>query len=99
MRFAADQVANRLAGRQFFRHAHHAANRLIGRIQRAKHRFLFRLPQIQWDCDYYSGNKVQLNGDIQVTLTQRVDIGFFVFGSFPIELKARASGKSEVYYK
>lgn len=56
-------------------------------------------PQIRWDCDYYSGNKVQLNGDIQVTLTQRVDIGFFVFGSFPIELKARASGKSEVYYK
>ncbi len=56
-------------------------------------------PQIHWDCDYYSGNKVQLNGDIQVTLIQRVDIGFFVFGSFPIELKARASGKSEVYYK
>ena len=56
-------------------------------------------PQIQWDCDYYSGNKVQLNGDIQVTLTQRGDIGFFVFGSFPIELKAKASGKSEVYYK
>ena len=56
-------------------------------------------PQIQWDCDYYSGNKVQLNGDIQVTLTQKVDIGFFVFGSFPIELKAKASGKSEVYYK
>lgn len=56
-------------------------------------------PLIQWDCDYYSGNRVQLNGDIQVTLTQRVDIGFFVFGSFPIELKAKASGKSEVYYK
>ena len=56
-------------------------------------------PQIQWDCDYYSGNKVQLNGDIQVTLTQKVDIGFFVFGSFPIELKAKASGKSEVYYR
>lgn len=56
-------------------------------------------PQIQWACDYYSGNKVQLNGDIHVTLTQRIDIGFFVFGSFPIELKASASGKSEVYYK
>lgn len=56
-------------------------------------------PQIQWNCDYYSGNKVQLNGDITVTLTQRVDIGFFVFGPFPVELKARASGKSEVYYK
>lgn len=56
-------------------------------------------PQIQWDCEYYSGNKVRLNGDIQVTLTERVDIGFFVFGSFPVELKAKASGKSEVYYK
>lgn len=56
-------------------------------------------PLIQWDCDYYSGNRVQLNGDIQVTLIQKVDIGFFVFGSFPIELRAGASGKSEVYYK
>lgn len=56
-------------------------------------------PEIYWDCDYYSGNKVQLNGDINVTLKQRVNIGFFVFGSFPIELQARASGKSEVYYK
>ena len=56
-------------------------------------------PQIQWECDYFNGTKVQLNGDIRVTLTQRVDIGFFVFGHFPIELKARASGKSEVYYK
>ncbi len=56
-------------------------------------------PQIHWDCDYYSGSQVQLNGDIQVTLTQKTDIGFFVFGSFPIELTAKASGKSEVYYK
>ena len=56
-------------------------------------------PQIVWECDYISGTKVQLNGDIRVTLTERVDIGFFVFGHFPIELKARASGKSEVYHK
>ena len=56
-------------------------------------------PQIQRDCSYYNGTRVQLNGNICVTLTQRTDIGFFVFGSFPIELKARASGKSEVYYK
>lgn len=56
-------------------------------------------PVIVWDCDYYSGTKVQLNGDIMVTLRQRVDIGFFVFGSFPIELQSKASGKSEVYYK
>lgn len=58
-----------------------------------------RNPQIRWDCDYYSGSKVQLNGDIEVTLTDNVDIGFFVFGSFPIEIHAKATGKSEVYYK
>lgn len=56
-------------------------------------------PDIKWDCDYYSGSKVQLNGDIEVTLTDTVDIGFFVFGSFPIEIHAKATGKSEVYYK
>ena len=56
-------------------------------------------PVIRWDCDYYSGSKVQLNGDIEVVLTDTVDIGFFVFGSFPIEIHAKATGKSEVYYK
>lgn len=56
-------------------------------------------PQIRWDCDYYSGSKVQLNGDIEVTLTDTVDIGFFIFGSWPIEIRAKATGKSEVYYK
>lgn len=56
-------------------------------------------PDIRWDCDYYSGKKVQLNGDIEVALTDTVDIGFFIFGSFPIEIQAKATGKSEVYYK
>lgn len=56
-------------------------------------------PSITWDCDYYSGNKVQLNGRITVTLADTVDIGFFSFGSFPIKLTARATGRSEVYYK
>lgn len=56
-------------------------------------------PDIRWKCEYYSGNRVQLNGDITAILTDQVDIGFFVFGSFPIELKAKATGKSEVYYK
>lgn len=56
-------------------------------------------PHITWKCDYYSGNKVQLNGDMEVVLTTTVDIGFFTFGSFPIEIRARAAGKSEVYYK
>lgn len=56
-------------------------------------------PDIRWDCDYYSGKKVQLNGDIEVRLTDTVDIGFFVFGSFPIDIQAKATGRSEVYYK
>ncbi len=56
-------------------------------------------PHIEWDCEYYSGNRVQLNGDIAVTLTDTVDIGFFLFGSFPVQIRAKASGKSEVYYK
>lgn len=56
-------------------------------------------PSIDWDCSYFSGNKIQLNGDIEATLSETVDIGFFTFGSFPIELTAKATGKSEVYYK
>ena len=56
-------------------------------------------PKIQWNCDYYSGNKVQLDGDMEVVLTDTVDIGFFIFGPFPIEIQAKATGKSEVYYK
>ena len=56
-------------------------------------------PEISWDSDYFEGSKVQLNGDIAVTLTCRINLGFFQFGSFPVEIRARASGKSEVYYK
>lgn len=56
-------------------------------------------PEIQWQCDYLSGKRIQLNGDIEVVVRDRVDIGFFIFGSFPIELQAKATGKSEVYYK
>ena len=38
--------------------------------------------------------------DITVTCTMTVDIGLFgSFGSFPVVLTAKASGKSEVYYK
>ena len=58
-----------------------------------------RNPSIHWDCDYYTGAKVQLNEDIEVTLTDTVDIRFFIFGSWPIEIQAKATGKSEVYYK
>ena len=43
---------------------------------------------------------IQLNQEVTVTLTLQKDIGLFGdFVSFPIQLKARASGKSEVYHK
>ena len=56
-------------------------------------------PQIEWDCDYFSGSRVQLFGVFSVSLTDTVDIGLFFFGSFPIQIRAQASGKSEVFYK
>ena len=53
-------------------------------------------PAIAWST---SGN-IQLNQEFTVTLTLQEDIGLFGgFGSFPITLKAQASGKSEVYWK
>lgn len=53
-------------------------------------------PVITWSR---TGN-IQLNQEFTVTLTLQADIGLFSgFGSFPITLKAQASGKSEVYWK
>ncbi len=53
-------------------------------------------PAISWSR---TGN-VQLDEDITVTCTMTVDIGLWgSFGSFPVELRAVASGKSEVYHK
>ena len=52
-------------------------------------------PVISWSK---TGN-IQLNGEITVTLALRHDIGFFNFGSFPVTLSAKATGKSEVYWK
>jgi hypothetical protein len=42
---------------------------------------------------------IQLNNEVTVTLTLQYDIGFFNFGSFPITLTSKATGKSEVYWK
>jgi len=52
-------------------------------------------PTVQWSR---TGN-IQLNTEFSVIVTQVVDIGFFEFGSFPITLKSKATGRSEVYYK
>ena len=52
-------------------------------------------PTIAWSR---TGN-VQINQEVTVTLTHTIDIGFFNFGSFPITLTSRVTGKSEVYWK
>ena len=53
-------------------------------------------PVIAWS----KTGKIQLNQEFTVTVTLQKDIGLFGgFGSFPIDLKAQASGKSEVYWK
>jgi hypothetical protein len=52
-------------------------------------------PAISWSK---TGN-VQLNQEATVTLTLKHDIGFLNFGSFPITLTSKATGKSEVYWK
>ena len=53
-------------------------------------------PVITWSRT----GQIQLNQEFTVTLTMQADIGLFGgFSSFPITLKAQASGKSEVYWK
>lgn len=53
-------------------------------------------PDISWS----ETGKIQLNEEFTVTVTIQMDIGLFGgFGSFPVTLKAQASGKSEVYHK
>ena len=53
-------------------------------------------PNIEWS----DGGRIQLNEEVTVRLTYRYDLGLFgSFGSFPVTLRAEASGKSEVYWK
>jgi hypothetical protein len=53
-------------------------------------------PTVTWS----RSGRVQLNGEITVTLTLQTNIGLFGgFGSFPITLRSTATGKSEVYWK
>lgn len=53
-------------------------------------------PEVEWSED----GPFQLNEEIEVTLTMRMDIGLFGgFCSFPVTLHSKASGKGEVYWK
>ncbi len=53
-------------------------------------------PMVTWS----KSGRIQLNEEITVTVTFETNIGLFGgFGSFPVTLRADASGKSEVYWK
>lgn len=53
-------------------------------------------PAIAWS----RSGRIQLNEEFTVTVTMQYNLGLFGgFGSFPITLRAEASGKSEVYWK
>ncbi|NPV89729.1 MAG: DUF4320 family protein [Firmicutes bacterium] len=53
-------------------------------------------PVVTWS----KTGQIQLNQEFTVSVALQRDIGLFGgFGSFPITLKAQASGKSEVYWK
>lgn len=52
-------------------------------------------PDIIWS----DSGELQLNQEVTVIVTLRMNIGLFDrFGSFPVTLRAQASGKSEVYW-
>ena len=53
-------------------------------------------PDIIWS----DSGELQLNQEVTVIVTLRMNIGLFdSFCSFPVTLRAQASGKSEVYWK
>ena len=52
-------------------------------------------PQVLWSRT----GRIQLNEEVTVTCRITMDIGFGGLGSFPVELAAQATGKSEVYWK
>ncbi len=53
-------------------------------------------PSVYWSA----GGNIQLNEEVTVTVILQRDLGLFGrFGSYPITIRARASGKSEVYWK
>jgi hypothetical protein len=53
-------------------------------------------PAVSWSTT----GRIQLNEDVSVTVTLERNLGLFGgFGSFPVTLRATASGKSEVYWR
>ena len=51
-------------------------------------------PTVTWS----KTGSIQLNEEFTVELAMEYDIGFGGFGSFPVTIRSKATGKSEVYH-
>lgn len=72
----------------------------VGSETSVRQRVLEEKTGIHPDVYWSSGGNIQLNEEVTVTLVMHKDLGLFGrFGSFPVTIRARASGKSEVYWK
>ena len=72
----------------------------VGSETQGRQRVLEEKMGIHPDVHWSSTGNLQLNEEVTVTVTLQKDLGLFGnFGSCPITIRARASGKSEVYWK
>lgn len=72
----------------------------VGSETSVRQRVLEEKTGIHPDVYWSSGGNIQLNEEVTVTLVMDKDLGLFGrFGSFPVTIRAAASGKSEVYWK
>ncbi|WP_409968361.1 DUF4320 family protein [Bengtsoniella intestinalis] len=72
----------------------------VGTETTQREQYLVEKTGIQPDVTWSDSGKIQLNQEVSVEVTYDVDIGLFGdFASFPITLRAEATGKSEVYWK
>jgi len=72
----------------------------VGTETSAQEQLLRERTGLEPDVTWSKTGNIQLNHEVKVTVTYETDIGLFAgFGSFPITLRADASGKSEVYWK
>lgn len=72
----------------------------VGSETARREEILIEKTGIDPDVNWSRTGKVQLNEEITIVVTYRMDIGLFgEFGSFPVTLRGEAMGKSEVYWK
>lgn len=99
--FVAKSQVNKFAG-EIIREVEvtgQVGNSVNSRIKKLKSD-LIDIDNIEFDAKYIDGTKkIQLDSPVDVVVEKTVDIGFFEFGSFPIKLRAKDSGFSEVYWK